>query len=224
MRILLAEDERSLSRAVSEILKKNNYSVDAVYDGAEALDYLEADNYDAVILDLMMPKVNGMTVLRTIRGRGNNIPVLILTAKSEIDDKVLGLDSGANDYLTKPFDAKELLARLRAMTRSGTAQSSSKLSFGNVTLDSAAFELSTPSGSCRLANKEYQMLELLISNPRQVISTERFMEKIWGYDTDTEINVIWVNISNLRKKLASLGADIQIKSIRNSGYTLEELS
>ena len=222
MRILLAEDERSLSRAVIALLQKNNYSADAVYDGVEALEYLDAENYDAVILDIMMPKMDGLTVLRTIREKGNQIPVLLLTARSEVADKVLGLDTGANDYLTKPFATAELLARLRAMTRSQNAKTGVTLSFGNITLDQTTFELSSPSGSFRLANKEYQMIELLLRNPRQLIPTERFLEKIWGYDSDVELNVVWVYISYLRKKLAALHADIQIKATRNMGYSLEE--
>ena len=223
MRILLAEDERSLSRAVIALLEKNNYSADAVYDGAEALEYLAAENYDAVILDIMMPKMDGLTVLRKLRERGSLIPVLLLTAKSEVEDKVLGLDTGANDYLTKPFATAELLARIRAMTRTQTAQADSRLSFGNVVLDQATFELSAPGGSFRLANKEYQMIELLMRNPRQVIPTERFLEKIWGYDSDVEVNVVWVYISYLRKKLTAMHANIQIKATRNTGYSLEEM-
>lgn len=223
MRLLLAEDEKALSRALVTILERNNYSVDPVYDGQAALEYLEADNYDGVVLDIMMPKKDGITVLKELRSRGNLIPVLLLTAKSEIDDKVLGLDAGANDYLTKPFHARELLARIRAMTRTQTAQPSSQLRAGNVVLDRATFELSTPTGSFRLANKEFQMLELLMSNPQNLISTERFMEKIWGYDSEAEVNVVWVYISYLRKKLAALHADIQIKATRNAGYSLEEI-
>ncbi|MDO4621203.1 MAG: response regulator transcription factor [Lachnospiraceae bacterium] len=222
MRLLLAEDEQSLSKALTAILERNNYSVDAVCDGQAALDYLESDNYDAVILDIMMPKVDGITVLKKLRARGSLIPVIMLTAKSEIDDKILGLDSGANDYLTKPFNARELLARIRAITRVQTVQTNSALQYGNVTLDRAAFELSTPDGSLRLANKEFQMLEMMMSAPKNIISAERFMEKIWGYDSDSELNVVWVYISNLRKKLASLNADIQIKATRGVGYSLEE--
>ena len=222
MRLLLAEDELALSRALTAILERNNYSVDAAYDGQATLDYLEADNYDGVILDIMMPKVDGITVLKEIRKKGNLVPVLLLTAKSEVDDKVLGLDAGANDYLTKPFNTRELLARIRAMTRTQIAQGNSRLRLGNVTLDRATFELSTPSGSYRLANKEFQMMEMLMSNPKNLISSERFMEKIWGYDSEAEINVVWVYISYLRKKLAALQANIQIKAIRNAGYTLEE--
>lgn len=202
--------------------KKNNYSADAVYDGQEALEYLEAGNYDALILDLMMPKMDGLTVLRTLREQGNPIPVLILTAKSEVDDKVLGLDTGANDYLTKPFSTQELMARIRAMTRSQTGgQVTSRLTFGNITLDQATFELSSPAGSFRLANKEFQMMEMLMRNPRQIIPTERFLERIWGYDSEVELSVVWVYISYLRKKLSALRSNIQIKVTRNAGYSLE---
>ena len=222
MRILLAEDECSLSRAIIALLEKHNYSADAVYDGQEALDYLEAENYDAVILDIMMPKLDGLSVLRMLRERGSQIPVLLLTAKSEVEDKVTGLDSGANDYLTKPFATAELLARIRAMTRTQSAQTDSRMSFGNITLDQTTYELSSPSGSFRLANKEYQMMELLLRNPRQLIPSERFLEKIWGYDSDVELNVVWVYISYLRKKLTALQADIQIKATRNAGYSLEK--
>ena len=223
MRILLAEDERSLSRAVVALLEKNNFSVDAVYDGQKALAYLEAGNYDAVILDIMMPKLDGLEVLRRLRQRGNAIPVLMLSARSEVADKVTGLDTGANDYLTKPFSTAELMARIRAMTRSRAGgQVSSRLAFGNITLDQTTFELSSPEGSFRLANKEYQMMELLLRNPRQLIPAERFLERIWGYDSDVEMNVVWVYISYLRKKLSALHADIQIKATRNAGYSLEE--
>ena len=204
MKLLLVEDEKSLSRAVQIILEKNHYTVEAVFDGEEALSYLELDHYDGVILDIMIPKIDGITILKTVRAKGNNVPVILLTAKSEIDDKVLGLDSGANDYLTKPFDMKELLARLRAMTRVQTSHTNSQLQFGNITLDSVNFELCSPSGNFRLANKE-------------------FMERIWGYDSDTDIRVVWVYISYLRKKLEALDANIQIKVARNIGYSLEEI-
>ena len=195
MRILLAEDERSLSRAIMALLERNHYSADAVYDGEEALAYLECGNYDALILDLMMPKLDGLSVLRRLREGGNRIPVLILTAKSEVDDKVLGLDTGANDYLTKPFSTPELMARIRAMTRSQTTQATSRLTFGNITLDQTTFELSSPSSSVRLTNKEFQMMELLMRNPRQRISSERFLERIWGYDSDVELKVVRLYLS-----------------------------
>lgn len=222
MRILFAEDELALSKALTTILKRNNYSVDAVYDGQTALEYLEMDNYDCAILDIMMPKLDGISVLKEIRKKGMQIPIIMLTAKSEVDDKVLGLDSGANDYLTKPFEAKELMARIRAVTRIQTVQSDSLLKFGNLTLNQATFELSSPAGSISLANKEFQMLELLMSNPHHLISADGFFEKIWGYDSEAEVNVVWVYISYLRKKLEKLDADVKIKATRNVGYSLEE--
>lgn len=220
MRILLAEDEKALAKAIVKIFEKNNYSADAVYDGEEALVYIESGNYDVAVLDIMMPKLDGISVLKKVRASGNRIPILMLTAKSEIEDRVLGLDSGANDYLPKPFDTRELLARIRAITRT-KEEADTKLGFGNITLDRATFELSSPTGSFRLANKEYQMMEYFLSNPRRIISAEQFMEKIWGYDSDAEINVVWVYISYLRKKLTALGADIAIKASRNAGYSLE---
>lgn len=222
MRLLLCEDEVELSNALAAMLKHNNYSVDAVYDGQEALNYLETENYDGVILDIMMPKVDGITVLKTIRDKGNKVPVLMLTAKSEIDDKVLGLDCGADDYLTKPFSSKELFARIRAVTRRQTEITDSILAFGNITLDRLTFELKSEKDSVRLSNKEFQMLEMLMINPLNVIATDRFMEKIWGYDSESEINVVWVCISSLRKKLIAIEAKIEIKARRNIGYSLEE--
>lgn len=220
LRLLLAEDERSLSRAVTTILEKNNYSVDAVYDGAEALDYLQSGSYDAVILDVMMPKLGGLTVLKRLRAKGDRTPVLMLTAKAEIEDKVAGLDGGADDYLTKPFDTRELLARLRVLTR-GVQTVDTQMHYGNITLDRASFELSGPNGSFRLAKKEYQMMEILMSNPHNLVSTERLMERIWGYDSEAEINVVWVYVSYLRKKLTAIGANVQIRAARNAGYSLE---
>lgn len=226
MRLLFAEDEKSLSRAITAILKNNHYEVDAVYDGEEALAYLECGTYDGAILDIMMPKKDGLTVLKEIRRQGINTPVLMLTAKAEIDDRVLGLDSGANDYLTKPFAAPELLARIRAMTRTQMTQntsSPSSLSFGNLSLNQTSFELSSPSGSYQLTNKEFQLLELLMANPGQVISSDRLFEKIWGYESDADPSVIWVYISYLRKKLTALNASVRIRAIRNAGYRLEEI-
>ena len=223
MRLLIAEDEHFLSKALSAILRKNNYEVDAVFDGLEALSFLENGNYDAAILDVMMPELNGIEVLRRIRASGNKTPVLMLTAKAEVEDKVLGLDCGANDYLTKPFATPELLARIRAMTRSQGIQSTSQLRLGNITLEQAKFELSSPSGSYRLTNKEFQVMELLIRNPGYLISTEQILEKVWGYDNSVELNVVWSYISYLRKKLAGLNANVRISVSRNAGYTLEEI-
>ena len=221
MKLLLAEDEQSLSKALTAILEHNGYTVDAVYDGVEAMEYLEMGEYDGVILDIMMPRMDGMTALRKIREKGNQVPILMLTAKSEVDDKVAGLDNGANDYLTKPFASKELLARIRAMTRTQTVAVTSILQFGNISLDQATKELSSPSGNFHLANKEFQVMELLMSNPKNVIPTERIMEKVWGYDSNAELNVVWAYISYLRKKLNALNADIQIRATRNTGYSLE---
>ena len=221
MRLLFAEDERSLSKAVTAILKNNNFSVDTVFDGQEALDYLDTENYDGVILDVMMPKVDGFTVLKKMRAAGNKTPVLMLTAKSDIEYRVLGLDSGANDYLTKPFAMQELLARIRAMTRSASTQSDSKMTIGNITLDSVSYELIGPGGNFKLSNKEYQILEMLLKNPRKVISADLFMDRIWGFDSDSELNVVWVYISYLRKKLSSIQSNVQIKAKRGVGYYLE---
>lgn len=223
MKLLLAEDEKALSKALVTILERNNYAVDAVYNGQEALEYLACGSYDGVILDIMMPKVDGIEVLKTIRKRGNLTPVLLLTAKSEVDDKVEGLDSGANDYLTKPFQPKELLARIRAMTRTATNQADARVQAGNLVLDQATFTLSGPAGEMRLAGKEYQLMELFMTSPRQLFSTERILEKIWGFDSETELNVVWVYISHLRKKMAQLGADVTIRATRNTGYSLEKI-
>ena len=221
MRLLLAEDQEDLSKALVAVLKYNNYSVDAVYDGEEALSYIEAGNYDGVILDIMMPKLDGISVLKKVRANGNSIPILLLTAKAEIDDKVEGLDSGADDYLTKPFSMKELLARIRVMTRRQSETTDSILRYGNISLNRATYILSCGEKEIRLSNKEYQMLEMLLANPGQVISTEHFMEKILGFDSETELNVVWVNISYIRKKLASIGASVLIKAIRGLGYSVE---
>ncbi len=223
MRLLLAEDERELSRALCAILKHNNYSVDAVYDGQDALDYGLCGNYDGIILDLMMPKKNGIDVLKELRSQGISTPVIILTARAELDDKILGLDAGADDYLTKPFEMAELLARVRALTRRKSEFSPNLLTFGNLSLNRESFELIQGEQAIRLGNKEFQMIEMMMSNPGRLISTEQFMERIWGFETEAEINVVWVYISYLRKKLANLSANVEIKAVRGVGYTLEEI-
>ena len=222
MRLLLAEDEKDLSKALCAVLKHNNYSVDPVYNGNDALDYGLCENYDGIILDLMMPGKNGLEVLEQLREKGISTPVLILTAKAEVEDRIVGLDKGADDYLTKPFAMGELLARIRAMTRRKSEFSPNLLQLGNLSLNRETFELSTEHGSFRLVNKEFQMIEMLMNNPNRLISTEQFMERIWGYDTEAEINVVWVYISYLRKKLSSLNANLEIKATRGVGYTLEE--
>lgn len=222
MRLLLAEDEKELSKALCAVLKHNNYSVDAVYNGQDALDYGLCENYDGIILDLMMPRMNGLDVLKRLRENGIATPVIILTAKSELEDKITGLDAGADDYLTKPFAMGELLARLRALTRRKSEFSPNLLALGNLSLNRETFELSVGDEAIRLGNKEFQMMEMLLSNAGRLISTEQFMEHIWGYETEAEINVVWVYISYLRKKLTALGANIEIKAVRGVGYTLEE--
>lgn len=222
MRLLLAEDEKELSKALCAILKHNNYSVDPVFNGQDALDYGLCENYDGIILDIMMPKMNGLDVLKELRAKGVSTPVLMLTAKAEVDDRILGLDLGADDYLTKPFSMGELLARIRAVTRRKSEFSPNLLSSGNISLNRETFELSAEGNSLRLGNKEFQMMEMLMSNPGRLISTEQFMERIWGYETEAEINVVWVYISYLRKKLSSLNANVEIKAVRGVGYTLEE--
>lgn len=224
MKLIVAEDEKELAKALKRILEHSNYTVDTVYNGEDALYYIENGNYDAAILDIMMPKMDGIEVLKRIRKDGIKIPVIMLTAKSEVDDKVEGLDSGANDYLTKPFQTKELLARIRAMTRNLSENAvSSVLEFGNIKLDTASYEMYSDNERIRLANKEFQMMEMLMNSRKQPIPTEVFMEKIWGYDSDTDISVVWVYISYLRKKLQTLKADINIKASRNQGYMLEEM-
>ena len=222
MRLLLAEDEKELSKALCAILKHNNYSVDPVFNGQDALDYGLCENYDGIILDIMMPKMNGLDVLKELRAKGISTPVLMLTAKAEVDDRILGLDLGADDYLTKPFSMGELLARIRAVTRRKSEFSPNVLSSGNVSLNRETFELTADGNSVRLGNKEFQMMEMLMSNPGRLISTEQFMERIWGYETEAEINVVWVYISYLRKKLSNLNANVEIKAVRGVGYTLEE--
>lgn len=220
MRILIVEDEKALSRVLVKIFEKNYYSVDAVYNGQEALDYIATGNYDIVLMDVMMPVMDGITALKKIRADGNQIRVLLLTAKSEADDKVMGLDSGANYYITKPFDTKELLAAVRAITRK-EEQTDNRLHFGNITLDTSTYELASDTDSVKLTNKEFQMMEMFMSNPKILVSADTLMERIWGYDSDSEINVVWAYISYLRKKLKNLNANFTIKSSRNSGYSLE---
>lgn len=219
MRILLAEDERELSRALVAILEHEDYSVDAAFDGEEALWFLDINEYDICLLDIMMPKLDGLSVLKTMRERGLATPVLLLTAKSEIRDRVEGLDAGANDYLPKPFAAQELLARIRALTRSYTA-SSEELSFGDISLNKQASTLVCGKHELDLTAREYQIMELLIQESGSKISTERIMRKVWGSMSDAESNVVWVNLSNLRKKLAQLEAQVTIERLRGVGYYL----
>ena len=190
-------------------------------NGQDAVDYLLCGNYDGAVLDIMMPKKDGLTTLKEVRDKALALPVLLLTAKSEIDDRVAGLDGGADDYLTKPFATQEMLARIRAMTRRQPQLQSGVIRFGDLSLDRSSFRLTGPKGEMRLGNRDFQILEMLLEHPSQVISTERFLEKIWGYDSDADISVVWVYLSGLRKKLGQLGACMQIRAARGVGYSLE---
>lgn len=221
MRLLLAEDEKDLSATIKKFLVYNKYDVDCAYDGEEALLLLSTYKYDGVILDVMMPKKDGFAVVKELRKKGNNVPVLMLTARSEIDDKVLGLDLGADDYLTKPFIVKELLARVKALVRR-KGEYTEGLSLGNMTLNEATYELSTPEGLVRLTNKEFRLMEYLIRNKDALLSTENIMSNIWDYDSDAEINIVWVYISSLRKKMEKIKTDYVIKAARGIGYQLEK--
>lgn len=221
MRLLFAEDEVELSDAVVAVLKHNNYSVDAVYNGQDAYDYLSVQEYDGAILDIMMPGLDGVEVVKRIRKEGNQVPVIFLTAKSELDDRVLGLDAGADDYLTKPFAMKELLARIRSITRRVGEVTGNTLQFGDLSLDANTYILSCGKQSISLPNKEFQMLEMMMRNPSQILSQDQFMDRIWGLDSETDLSVVWVNISYLRKKIAKLESKVSIKVTRNVGYSLD---
>lgn len=224
MRILIAEDEVSIAKALKVMLERNKYVVDAVYNGTDAVDYACTNVYDALILDIMMPGMDGIAALTAIRRSGVTTPALFLTAKAEVEDRVAGLDAGADDYLPKPFAASEFLARVRALTRRSDSYAPALLRLGNTTLDCGQYTLSTPAGSLRLNNKEYQLMELFLRHPRQVFSSEHLMEKLWSMDSAAEMDVIWTYIGFLRKKLKLLEADVEIRTIRGAGYALEELS
>ncbi len=221
MKLLYAEDETAMSEAVTDILEYHHYTVDAVYDGRDALDYARAEHYDGIILDVMMPKMDGFTVLKTLREEGNTTPVLLLTAKAEVEDRIAGLDLGADDYLPKPFATGELLARVRAMLRRREEFTPDVLTCGDLSLNTANGELRCGENSVLLPNLEFRLMELLMSNRGICLSTEDMLVKVWGYDTDADIGIVWVYLSYLRKKLASLGSAVQIRARRGVGYTLE---
>ena len=223
MRILVADDEPEMTMVLEALLRRENYSVDVVHNGQDALDYGLADNYDCLVLDIMMPQKDGIQVLRALRDQNVSTPVLLLTAKSQVEDRIAGLDCGADDYLAKPFHNGEFLARVRALTRRGQVYTPSVLTAGNVRLDCSTFELQCGGSAIRLGSKEFQMLELLMRQKGRVISVEQFMERIWGYDSDVEISVVWAYISYLRRKLGAIGADVRIATRRGFGYVLEEV-
>ena len=221
MKLLYAEDEKSLSEAVVDVLEYHKYRVDPVYDGQDALDYARSGQYDGIILDIMLPRLSGLRVLEQLRVEGCRTPVLLLTAKAELEDRIQGLDLGADDYLPKPFAMGELLARIRAMLRRREEFTPDVLRLGNLSLDRQGYSLRVGDKSIILPKLEFQMMELFLLNRGIWLSTESILAKVWGYDTETEIGVVWVYISCLRKKLAALGADSVIKARRNIGYTLE---
>jgi len=221
MRILIAEDEIELSNALRMVFEKKNYIVDTVYDGEDALNYALSGNYDGLILDIMMPKLDGIEVLKRLRNSSVSIPVMLLTAKSELPDRVEGFDAGADDYLPKPFAVSELLARVRAMLRRRGEYIPGVLEFDGLSLNDATYELCWKDERIRLSGREYQMMEMLIENPRHIIPTSKFMERIWGWDSDVDVSIVWVYISNLRKKLNKMGAKVEIHAMRGVGYSLE---
>lgn len=222
MKLLVVEDEIQLADALSEILRRNKYSVDTVYNGIDGLDNAVTGVYDCIILDIMLPGMNGLEVLGNIRKEKISTPVLLLTARCEIDDKINGLDCGADDYLTKPFVTEELLARIRALTRrKGEVVDDDRLDYGGLELIKSTLSIKCMGNDVKLSLKEYQIMELLISNPRQILPKERIIEKIWGYESDVEYNNIEVYISFLRKKLVIISAPVQIKTARGIGYYLE---
>lgn len=221
MRILIADDEQGIAKALKVILEKNKFAVDAVFSGTDALDYIMSTPYDAIVLDIMMPGLDGLTVLKRAREAGIKTPVMLLTAKSEISDRVAGLECGADDYLPKPFATAEFVARVRALTRRSESYTHSVITVGVTQLDSGRYELRCGDKSAALSNKEYQLMELFMRSPRRVFSTEHIMELIWGFDAEAETDVIWTYISFLRKKLRQIDSDAEIKTIRGAGYALD---
>ena len=223
MRVLIAEDEVATAKALKLLLEKAKYSVDIVHTGTDAWDYISMGSYEVIVLDIMMPGLSGIDVLTKMRREHITTPVLLLTAKAEIEDRIAGLDAGADDYLPKPFATGELIARVRALGRRSENYSDSEKKAGNLTLDGNRFTMSVGDKSVSLTNKEFQLMELFINHPGYVFSTDHLMEKIWGLDTDSEIDVVWTHIGFVRKKLRSIGADVEIKTIRGAGYSLSEV-
>ena len=222
MRLLIAEDELDLAEALTVFFERNHFTVDAVHNGFDAYEYAVTGVYDAVILDVMMPKMDGIQVLERLRSEGIKTPIMMLTAKGQKEDRIIGFNSGADDYLPKPFDPDELLSRVRAMLRRSEAYQPTVLTFGDLTLDPGSGDLTCGEKSLRLSGREFQIMELFLRSPKQVFSAERIMEKVWGWDNEAEINVVWVNISNLRKKLKAIGSTAAIHANRGLGYLLEE--
>lgn len=224
MRILIAEDQEELSKGLKYLLEKQNMSVDIVHNGEDALEFFHSMQYDVVVLDIMMPKLDGLSVLKQIRKEKSSVAVMLLTAKAEIEDRVTGLEAGADDYLPKPFASREFVARVKALSRRSMGEySGSKLNFGHVQLDCNRYELSCGCDVVRLNNKEFQLIELFFRYPHFVFSTEHLMDKIWGTDSAAGTDVVWTYIGFLRKKLKTIEADIEIKTVRGAGYSMEEI-
>lgn len=221
MRLLIAEDEKDLAEALEVFFEKNQFTVDTVFNGQDAYDYAATGDYDAIILDVMMPKRNGIEVLRQLRGEGLKTPIMMLTAKGEKDDRITGFDAGADDYLPKPFAPDELLSRVRAMMRRFDNYKPAVLVYEDISLDCNSGVLCCGKNEARLSGREFQVMELFMRAPRVVFSAEKIMERVWGWDSDAEINVVWVHISNLRKKLKAIGSAASIYANRGLGYTLE---
>ena len=221
MRILIAEDEVATAKALKLLLEKSKFSVDIVHTGTEAWDYVKEGAYEVVVLDIMMPGLSGLEVLARMRKEGFKTPVLMLTAKSEIEDRVAGLDAGADDYLSKPFATSELIARVKALGRRSENYTDSLKTAGDLTLDSNRYEMRAGDKSVSLTNKEFQLMELFVTHPGFVFSTEHLMDKIWGLESDSDIDVVWTHIGFVRKKLKSIDSKAEIKTIRGAGYSLE---
>ena len=221
MRVLIAEDEIATAKAIKLLLEKAKYSVDIVHNGNDAWDYVSLGSYEVVVLDIMMPGMSGLEVLARMREHRINTPVLMLTAKAEVEDRVAGLEAGADDYLPKPFATRELIARIKALGRRSETYADSLQRVGNLELDGNRYEMRVGSASVSLTNKEYQLMELFVRHPGCVFSTEHLMEKIWGCDTNSDVDVVWTHIGYVRRKLRGLNADVEIRTIRGSGYALE---
>lgn len=221
MKLLLAEDEHDLADALTVLLERNKYAVDTVYNGRDAYEYARTGEYDGVILDIMMPQLTGLQVVTRLREDGVTTPVMLLTAKGQKDDRITGFDAGADDYLPKPFATDELLARIRALLRRSGDYKSTVLSLGTLSLDCGSGVLSDAGGSARLSGREFQIMELFMRSPSMIVSADRIMERVWGWESDTEICSVWVHISNLRKKLRAIGSAVEINAVRGMGYVLE---
>ena len=221
MRVLIAEDEESLARGLKYLLEKNRFTVDTAANGIDALVFFSSNVYDAVVLDIMMPGKNGIEVLSEIRREGSGVPVMMLTAKSSVEDRVAGLEAGADDYLPKPFSTAEFVARVKALCRRSTVFSGAILTVGNTSLNCSTYEISVSGTGLRLNNKEFQMMEVFMKHPHFVFSTEKLMDMIWGQESDSDLNVVWTYVGFLRKKFKTIGSDIEIRTVRGAGYSLE---